>query len=236
MNLPKLLTKLVYVCLFLSHCPHAISQSAQVDSSAVRPEIRLPSITSRWKLPNDVEAPEISIEDLANCQFQNTEMGSQFTEIRKKEVSLDEERSKLEAQSATLRAGFSAVEVAKKNFSERVEKLNADSLALIKRSELIADKKKATLRTQADVNEFNSMVNAYNRDLLKLRSNQDSLRSDEDVLNRNLDQYNASAKALNLRAMEYSEKVAIFNKLSNDARQQAGEFAQKCVGSRRIKK
>lgn len=212
------------------------SGPSSATSVAEPPTIRLPSITSRWRRKGEVEAPDISLDDIERCMGDDLSMQHQLRAFRSRHQALQAERSDLEQRSQALNTSLAAVQAEQQSFDAEAGRWKSANEALTQQSEAIERQRAGGLKKASDVAAFNALVKRHNAEVTRLRDwrpklvgQQDKLRARVAIHNTNNTAYNDQVTAFNQRNEAYQAEAAVFMQASENV-------VSQCAGPRTLRK
>jgi chromosome segregation ATPase len=228
--------KFLLICALVVANAPLRAESASPERPPLQPEIRLPSITSKWKRPGDKDLPEITLDELERCIGRDVGMQGELSEVKHAQRQLESERMELDKANDELKQSAMSIEAVRVNLKDQATRFQAEGASLDQRLSAIEKRKKSAPRDQADINAINALVGAYNADTARRNKWRISLLGSQDAFNKSLAAHNATVVELN-------EKVAVFNKHNNEFQRSAAALAKRseqymssCTGEHVIRK
>jgi chromosome segregation ATPase len=228
--------KILTACMLSLIGSPALCQPTDGQLQPLQQEIRIPSITSRWKRPDDKDSPEITIEEIERCIGQDVNMQNEVRNVKQQQLQLEPERAALDKGNGELKLSATAIETNRTSLQEQIDKIQSESANLSSQLSIIEKKKNATPKSQAEVKAINALVASYNADVARHNKRREYLIKDQQSFNASVEKHNAAVA-------ELSQRVVVFNKHNDDFQDMAAALTKKseqyvssCAGERLLKK
>jgi chromosome segregation ATPase len=213
-----------------------LSQPTDTQIRNLQPEIRLPSITSRWKRPEDKDGAEITIEDLERCTGEDLGLRRELSEVKQQQLSLERERLEIENRNNELKQSVVAIEKNRAIIQEQNDRMKSESETLAIQARAIEKTRQSSRGIQVDIRAINSLIATYNADVARHNKRRATLIIDNGTFNKSVELYN-------VKSTDLSQQVLVFNK-HNDAFQdvaakitrKSDQYTANCAGKRILKK
>jgi len=195
-----------------------LCQSTEPQRLPLQAEIRLPSITSRWKRAEDPEGPEITLDEIERCIGQDVDMRWRVNEVRHSQRQLESERPGIDKATAELKPAASAIEATQVALQEQTTRFHAQTQVLAQNLSNIEAKKRSLPRSQKEVDAINALVKAYNTDIARLNSWRIALLGQQLALNKTIETHNAKVGEVNQQAAAFNQRNNEFQKMAESPR------------------
>ncbi|WP_152606369.1 hypothetical protein [Aquabacterium sp. NJ1] len=181
-------------------------------------EIRIPSITKKWKLLKGSNKPEITIGDIERCIGQDVSMQQEVRGLKLTQSQLESERDELNKANADLAQVAQAQEIRRQAHQARVDQFQADSANLAHRLSDIDKRKAAPAKTRQDLAQTNQLIAIYNADVTKLNGQRPALLEEQGAINQ-------TVATLNEDVARTNQLVATFNERNGGFQSRAAMIA-----------
>jgi len=200
------------------------------------PEIRLPGLIHRWKVPGEVEKPTITIEEIVQCMGTDVGIRERRAAIKQQEDALENEYAEIAAQSPILENQAADIRKVNDQIKNTLEKLKIESAKLKDRRDAIEDSRKRKQLGPAEIRQFNADIASYNQDAQTNNRQQSLLKSTAVEFQTKIDVYNSTIGKHNERIALFNEKSAHFNASANQLNAELLAYKNMCAGERTLKK
>jgi chromosome segregation ATPase len=226
----------VLACALFAVTLAGTCDSGEVQPALQRPEIRLPSITNKWKRPGEVGGPEITIEEVERCMGEDVSMQLDIAKLKQLRSQLEAEHANVESAVTELRKRSESLETKRAVLREKLEKLNSEFESVNQRALQIGRLKERNPKTQAEVNAINSMVAEYNADVRKLNAKRSATLNEQSEFNESIVDYNASVAEVNRSTQPFISKNTEYQSLALSITSRTTAYSSRCAGERVLKK
>ena len=213
-----------------------ICQSITNQSPAFKPEIRIPSITPRWKLEGDNESPEITIEEIERCIGQDVDMQHDLNLVKSKLAELEPERTEIEKLSLGYIQRSSELENNRTKLQELSSRIETESVKLSQQLMALEKRKSTTPKSQAERNAINAQVSSYNSDVVRFNKLRMNFLSDQDIFNGSVDIHNGTLANFSQRVNSFNDKSDLFQVMVSNLNKKSEQHIAHCSGERLIRK
>ena len=213
-----------------------ICQTITNQPPAFKPEIRIPSITPRWKREGDNESPEITIEEIERCIGQDVDMQHDLNLVKSKQAELEPERAEIERLSLGYKQRSSELESNRMKLQELSSRIETESVKLSQQLVALEKRKSTTPKSQAEVNAINAQVSSYNSDVVRFNKSRLNLLSDQDIFNGSVDIHNGTLTNFSQRVNSFNEKNGLFQVMVSNLNKKSEQHIANCSGEKLIRK
>lgn len=199
-------------------------------------EIRLPSITKRWKRPEGGEGPDITIDDIEQCMGQNVGMQWGVNELKQEQSQLEDEQAHLVKVHEALAQNSRSLEARQHALQERIDLFQTDSAGLARRILEIEKRKNAVSKTKPEIDKTNQLVAAYNVDVAKHNGLRPALLHDQEAFSQAVDGHNDDVAHANQMVAKFNERNGGFQGRAAELASKSAEYNASCAGERVLHK
>jgi chromosome segregation ATPase len=217
-------------------CLAAGALNSPITQAESSPDIQLPSLIQRWKIPGEEEKPTITIDEIVQCMGTDAGVRERQTEIKQQETALESEYVEitsrvpiLEKQAAELKAGNEQI---KKNLT----KLKNESAKLKDRRNAIETTQKRKQLGPSEIKQLSADIAAYNADAQTNNRQQSLLQSSAVEFQKEVDTYNSALGKHNEQIAHFNEKNTRFKASANQLNAELLAYKNTCAGERTLKK
>lgn len=228
--------KILVASMLFAIITSARSQANDEPPVLQQPQIRLPSITTKWKRPGESDGPEISIEELARCMGQDVSMQGEINELKLQQSRMKAGHATLFKGADVLSEDFKSLEASRKALKEQAERFQAQSTELRRQASFLDQKKSVANRTPSAVREINALVSAYNTAAAKHNKWRSALLKEQDNLGDAISAYNVRVAQLNQDALAFNQQNAEFQERAANLTGKSSEYVSQCSGERVLRK
>lgn len=228
--------KILTACTLSFLGSSVLSQPTENQLQPLQQEIRIPSITSRWKRPDDKDSPEITIEEIERCIGQNVNMQLEVRDVKQMQLQLEPERAELDKMNGELKLSATAIETSRTRLQEQIGRIQSESANLSSQLSIIDKKKNATPKSQAEVKAINALVASYNADVAQHNKRRGLLIKDQQTFNASVDKHNVGVTELSQRVVMFNKHNEDFQAMAAALTKKSEQFVSNCAGERQLKK
>lgn len=199
-------------------------------------EIRIPSITRKWKTPAGSSQPDITIDDIERCMGQDVGLQSEIQGLKQEQAQLESEQARLTSMHEELAQRSQSLETRRQAHQLRVDQFQADSASLARHLADIEKRKAVPAKTKQDVAQINQLVAAYNADVSKLNGLRAALLKEQGAINQTVATHNEDVARSNLLVAQFKERNAGFQGRAGRIASTSAAFKNNCAGERVLRK
>lgn len=214
----------------------AATLSSPIVHAASSPEIRLPGLIHRWKLPDEGEKPPITLDEISRCIGTDIGVRERQEAIKEQEATLESEYAEIAAQLPSLEKQAADLKSSNDRIEALVVGLDSESARLKVRRNAIESNKKIKRLNPAEIRQLNSNIASYNEDVQTNNRQRSLLKSMATELQAKIDTYNGTLGKHNERINVFNDKSAIFKTSVSHFNTELLAYQNQCAGERTLKK